>query len=59
MSGSDARAGLDDAADDVHVIGPLLPLAADADGSVSDDTAGMVPAGPALVTPEPSSDDPR
>ncbi len=51
----DARAGLDDAADDVHVLGPLLPLAEEP----ADDAAGMVAAGPALPTPEPAADDPR
>ena len=54
----DARAGLDDAADDVHVIGPLLPLATE-EAAPEGEPAGMVTAGPALTTPEPASDDPR
>jgi len=54
----DARAGLDDAADDVHVIGPLLPLASD-EAAPEGEPAGMVAAAPALATPEPTTDDPR
>ena len=54
----DARAGLDDAADDVHVIGPLLPLATDEAASESE-PAGMVAATPALTVSEPTTDDPR
>jgi hypothetical protein len=54
----DARAGLDDAADDVHVIGPLMPLAIDTTDAEAE-PAGMVASAPTLASSEPPTDDPR
>ena len=54
----DARAGLDDAADDVHVIGPIVPLASDTTDAEAE-PAGMVASAPTLTSPEAVADDPR